>query len=119
MSVKIIQGENAEFTIKLRDENCDPYDLTNFSKFKVCMQGASDGTVVEITETPNANDSKVELLGNAVLGKLKVTLDALDTVLLNPAERADIDLEIDSAAGDNPKRTRFEAALTVLESMCG
>lgn len=114
--VKIIQGENAVFTIKLRDEAGDPFDLTPYDKFKVCLPTPSGA--VTISEIANANGSIVTVDGISELGKLKVQVKAADSLQLTVDERMNIDLELDNAGTPDPRKARFENVLTVLTSLC-
>jgi len=114
--VTIIQGENSSFTVKLRDGNGDPFDVTAFDKFKICLQGAN--APIEITEVANVNGSIVTLGGNSILGLLTVQIKSQDTLLLLEEERMDIDLELNNAATPNPRRAKFKNVLTVLSSLC-
>ena len=114
--VTIIQGENATFTIKLRDADGDPFDISGFDKYKVCLP-ATDGEVM-ISEVANLNGSIITVDGNPILGKLSVQLKAADTLLLLEEERMDIDLELDVAASAAPRRAKFKNVLTVLSSLC-
>ena len=111
----ITQGEKAEFDIFLEKENAFPrsVDLTNFTKFAAHFPGSA--SPVSITETPNANGSKIEKVSPDLLGQLKVTLEPADTALLNEGFGQDICIEWDTVAEDNPKRKRLHKALNVEE----
>ena len=114
-AITIVQGETIVFTLKLRKANGDPYDLTNFDKYKVCFKGA-DGSVVSVDQA--GVDSKVEVLSSPLLGLLQVTLDKTFTATLYPDDRQHIHLEIDNAATPAPKRAVYEGVLTVKEFLC-
>lgn len=116
MSVRLVQGENAEFTIKLRDSVGDPFDLTNFNKFKICLPGLNGK--IEISEVANANLSIAAITGDDILGKILVTLKAADTLLLSIGERQDIGLIIDNAGTPNPRAKNFDGSLSVEASPC-
>jgi hypothetical protein len=113
----ITQGENAVFTIKLRDEEGDPFDLTAYDKFSVCMP-KSDGDTLEVTEVANANGSIVTVLGDALLGKLQVAVKSGDTSDLLADERLDIGVKIDVAASPDPRIKTLKNVLTVEENPC-
>jgi hypothetical protein len=114
--VRIVKGENATFTIRLRDQDGDPFDLTPFDQFRVCLPGIGE-TPVQVTETVNVSGSVAAVAGNPILGKITVTVKAPDTGVLGFGERQDVDLELNNATTPNPRRTRFKAVLNV-EQFC-
>lgn len=114
--VRIVKGENATLTIKLRDSEGDPIDLTPYNKFKVCLPTVGSSPL-EITETPNTAGSSISVSGNVLLGKLVVNVKAADSETLNAMERQDIDLELNNSVTPNPRRARFKGILNV-EQFC-
>lgn len=115
--VTIVRSEKSSFTLKLRDSAGDPFDISAYDKYKVCIP-ADDGSVVEITEVANGNNSIVVLDGNAILGRLIVTINQVDTALLLEEERQDLQLVLDVAASAAPKIAVFKNVLTVLGNIC-
>lgn len=115
--IKIIQGENAVFTIKLRDELGDAVDLTPYDKYSVCLP-AADGSVITISEVANANASIATVDGSPIKGFLKVQVKLGDTALLLVEDRMTIDLLLDNAGSPDPKKAQFANVLTVLSSLC-
>lgn len=113
---QIIKGEKAEFTIKLLDSNDDPYDLTSFDEFKVCLL-KDDKSILEITDVASG-DSVVAVDGSSVKGKLLVTIDAADTALLKADDDADVDGLINNATTPNPKGFHIPKGLQVIETLC-
>jgi len=116
--VTIIQGENAVFTIKLRDSEGDPIDLTPYDKYKVCLPTDTSGGSLDVSEVANGNGSIVTVDGDNLLGKLQIQIKAADTLSLLEEERMSIDLELDNAGTPAPKRAKFQNVLTVLSSLC-
>jgi len=115
--ITIDRGEKKIFEIDFRLKTGRPFDLTGFDRFKVCLPIGS-GSKVELTDVANANGSIVEILGNAILGILKVTVGPDDTLKLVADQRLYIDVEIDKSATPGPIRERFLDALNVTESVC-
>jgi len=116
MSIDIVQGENSTFDIKLRDSEGDPFDLTNFDEYTVCLPLTS-GTL-SLTQVANANGSLIALSGNALLGKLNVSVNSVDTTLLKVADRQDIGLELNNNGTPNPRRQKFAGVLNVTATIC-
>ena len=114
--IGITKGENKEITLKIRDKEGDPFDLTNFTKFKVCFPNAGTGLV--ISEVANANGSVVALSGSAILGKLVVTLNYQDSATLEEGESLDIGVKVNSTAEDNPRSAVIAGELTVYPEVC-
>jgi len=114
--ITITKGEKAVFDIKLRDELGDPYDLTNFDQFTVCLPKGS-GSSLEITEVQNANGSVVAKITGKTYQGLTVTVGADDTSELEEEQRLSISVELDNAATPNPKRIVLKNALNV-EAFC-
>src|SRR3990172_4159356 len=115
--IEITKGEDAVFTIKLRNEFNDPFNLTNYDKFQVCLP-KTDGSFLNITDVANINGSVVEIIGDPLLGKLQVTVDEVDTATLRVDERVDVDIELDNLAMPSPRRKRLKNVLTVVSSVC-
>jgi len=115
--VEIYKGGNSVFTIRIKDEDGEPFDLTPYDKYSVCLPN-TDGTTLTITEVAGANGSVVALLGNAILGKLQVTVKKLDAADLEEDERMDLDLVLDNASSPDPKAKRFKNVLTVIPTRC-
>lgn len=113
--ITITVGEKAQFEIKLRDIYGDPYDLSGFDKFKVCIP-VGQGSGLTVSETPNANGSVVAKITGKTYQGLNVTLAAADTTGLEVEDRLYIDIELDNAGTPNPKRQRFKNALNVDDS---
>ena len=112
MAIKIVQGSTRNLTLRLRDDNDDPIDLTSYDKFKVCLT-KSDGTNLEITEIATANGSIVSVLGSPLIGKLDVLIKADDSEDLKTGSRQTIYVEWDIAASPDPQRSVVENILEV------
>jgi hypothetical protein len=114
----VVQGETSILTLKLRTECGDPYDLSSFDKYKACF-ALDAGGALELTEVANGNGSIVELLGVAQEGKLKITINSVDTALLKDGAKQDIGLELDNATTPSPLRKNLKDILIVEQSLCG
>jgi len=116
MSVNITRGENKTFTITIRDQDGDPFDLTNFDQYKVCLPLTA--THLDITEIANANGSVTTLLGSAVLGKIQVYVNYVDTALLKIGERQDIGVLLNNSTTPNPRGQTNTGVLNVKAAIC-
>jgi len=115
--ITITKGEKAVFDIKLRDELGDPYDMSGFDEYKVCLPTGSGGTL-EITQNQNANGSVVSSISGETYQGLNVTVGSTDSATLTEEDRLSISVELNNAATPNPKRAVLRNALNV-ESFCG
>ena len=115
--INITQGENKVFTITIRDQDGDPFDLTNFTKYTVCFPLVGS-TLLTLTEIANANGSVVALLGAATAGKLQVTLNFVDSATLFVGTGLNIGVILDSAANDDPRPKNGVGVLNVSANPC-
>lgn len=116
MAINITQGQTKVFTIKLRDKDGDPYDISGFDQFKVCLP-QNGGGALDITEVANANGSVVtDVSGLAT--KLQVTVNYLDSETLQIGERQDIGLVLNNSGTPNPTPQNFPGELNVKASIC-
>ena len=116
MSVTITQGQQKVFKLNIRTSDGAPYDLTNFTKYTVCLPLNSGN--LDITEVANANGSVVALSGNAEAGTLEVTVNFNDTATLKTGERQDIGVKINNAGDTNPQPLAGEGLLNVKADPC-
>ena len=114
--INITKGETKVFTVKVRDQNGDPFDLTNFDKFKVCLPNIA-GTQ-DVTEVASANGSVTAISGSPLLGKIQVTLNYLDTTNLSEGTGQNIGLVVDNAMTPNPRPKNTDGALNVYPAVC-
>jgi hypothetical protein len=113
-----VQGGKLEFEIALVDENSRPVDTTVYDLYKICIKRTAT-TRLEVSQTANANGSIMTRIGSPVTGVFKVLINPADTLLLNVAERQEIDLELkESATPTNTVRVVFHDRLTVVASSC-
>jgi hypothetical protein len=114
----ITKGEKAEFDIFLEKASGfpRPIDLTNFDKFKLCLE--TESGVLEITEVANANGSSITKVSPDVLGQLKIVLGSADTINLREGFGQDMDIEWDNSVTPAPKRKRLHKSLNVEASLC-
>ena len=114
--VRIVQGENATFDIKLRDCDGDPFDISGFDLYKVCLTNA-DNSILEVSETVNANGSVVTApAGLATI--LRVAVNSADTAGLKIGDRLPVGVVLDNSGTPNPRARKFENALVVEASPC-
>lgn len=114
--INITRGENKVFTIKVKDQDGDAFDLTDFDEFDVCLPLESGK--LTISEAPNPNGSVVAILGAAINGKLQVTVNNVDTNTLKVADRQDIGVVLNNSATPNPKPKNGEGVLNVKPNPC-
>jgi len=115
--INITQGENKVFEIEVLDEDDRPFDLTLFTKFKVCLPLVG-GTLITLTEVANTNGSVVAVLGNPLLGILQVTLNFADSATLLVGQGQAIGTVLDNAGNTDPRPKLTENILNVLASPC-
>jgi len=114
--IKIIQGADINFLIRVTDENTgDPIDLTNVSAASICFLN-SDNTNLTLSLTPTANGSVITKESPVQIGKLKVKLDDLDTDLLALVDNETMELSL-VYSGDNLK-LQFPRAYSVIKKIC-
>lgn len=116
--INITRGEKKTFTIKIRDQNGDAFDLTNFPNYKVCLPLMEGTNKLEITNVANANGSIVSLLGAATQGKLQVVVGFVDTDLLQEGEGQDIGVVLNTVAEDDPRPKNGSGVLNVFPPVC-
>ena len=116
MSVTIIKGELKTFAIKLTDQDANPFDLTNYDLYRVCI--AIPSGEVSISETALPSGSVVVIVGDPILGTLEVKMQPAETSLLQTGTRQTIDVEVDRSADPGPRRSRIKEVLTVESFTC-
>lgn len=109
--LRITGGESLNFTVKLRDEDGDPFDLTEFSKIEFRFPNNNGTTAV--TNTAQGATSFCGIDGLAVLGKINVQLDRAETSVFKVGERQDFTLILESESGDERRIKTFENELSV------
>lgn len=108
-------GEKAIGELKLRDIEGDPFDMSAYDKFTVCIP-SGQGQGIEITEVQNANGSIVSKITGETYQGLNLTVGKEDTKLLTASDRTYLDIELDNTAGTITKRQRIENALIIVDS---
>jgi hypothetical protein len=102
----IHKGEDCVIPVKIRDENNDPFDLTDYTEITARLL-KNDRTYLEVTLT----DEAVEVIGDPVLGKLRVILTEEETDLLKADEKATLELVME--AGDDTTIVQVPNALRI------
>jgi len=111
MALNIIQGSDREFNVRIESqETKEPFDLTGVSEIVACFI-KDDGSIL----------SKKMTLGqiavvNALGGKIKVTLDEVDTAALKAGENKSFEIEI--TIGTITSIVQFIEQLTVIKRVC-
>ena len=113
--INITKGEKSVFEIKLRDADGDPFDMSGFDKYTVCIP-VGQGQGLKVTEVQNANGSVVAAITGQLYRGLAVTLGPGDTANLEADDRLYIDIELDNASTPSPKRQRFKNAVNVVDT---
>lgn len=116
MSVNITRGENKTITIKLRDQDGDPFDMSGFDEFTVCFP--TEGDPLEITQVANTNGSVTTKITGETFQGLTVVLKAADSANLKVGERQDIGVILNNNATPNPRSETFERVLNVKAGLC-
>ena len=115
--VNINRGSDKQFNIKLFDQDGNPFNLTNYVQFQICIKISASNTLT-ISETANANGSTVDKDTPNELGRLLVDIKAADVATLRVMEGQDIDLKIAKAAGAEPRTFHFNNVLNVFDNLC-
>jgi len=108
--VKIIQGQDKTFRVKLRDKNGDPYDLTSNTEISACFMKA-DGTVLTVTKTSTAI-----VVASLIKGFIDVSLTDAETILLAVGEKQDFQVCVDY--GTVKRCSIAKQLLTVEQTLC-
>lgn len=119
MAVNIIKGSDREFTLRIvRESSQEPFDLTGLTADQLELKLPGDDTDLELTLTPNANGSKLEVT-SPLAGKIKVTLSDLDTLDLKAGEAQNMELTIKQGAGPDYDISivQFKGQISVLKSL--
>jgi hypothetical protein len=99
MAVEIIQGTDRQFSLRIvKKSNDEPKDLTGLTGTALTLKMPKDDGTLDLTLTPNANGSKLEL-ASALGGKILVTLSDVDTALLKSGDGQSMELTIKEGAG--------------------
>jgi hypothetical protein len=118
MALDIIKGSDREFTLRIvRKSTEEPFDLTGLAGAALALKIPTDADSLELTLTPNANGSKLEII-SALGGKIKVTLSDVDSGLLKAADGQNIELTIKEGAGPDfdISIVQFPSAINVKKS---
>ena len=120
MAVDIIQGTDREFVLRIVKKSTEePFDLTGLTGTDLALKLPTDADPqMELTLTPNANGSKLEVV-SALGGKLKVVLSDLDTPLLKKSDGQSMELTIKEGAGPDflVSKVQFIGELNVKPSL--
>lgn len=116
MAKEVIQGEDKTLTIKLRDSDGDPIDLTPYvgglpDDIVFCIKRA-DETSLEL----KLSTTGVTVL-SAVLGRIQVVISDTETALLEIGPLG-FELELIKSGGTDKNIIQFKEALEVVERVC-
>jgi hypothetical protein len=107
--IEIIRGESRTFSLKfVLKSNGDPYDLTGTTALKVQFPKDPTGSV-------DKTIGSGVTITSAVAGKITVTLDIADTVLLKVGEDQTIEAEITQPSG--VRKVHFIEVLDVVADL--
>ena len=109
-------GEKFTGELKLRDVDGDPFDMSPYDKFKVCIPTGGGGGLV-ISETQNANGSVLSKITGKTYQGLNIVIGKDDSKGLTEYDRTYIDVELDNAGGTITKRQRIDNAV-VIDGSC-
>ncbi len=100
LPIEIIRGESKQITVKLRDENDNPIDLTSATEITASVPDATPPGLVTISLT----GTKVVISGDPVLGVINLNFASGDTTLMG---LTNYDAET------NPLYTTLQLAVTI------
>ena len=98
--VKIIQGTDRQFSIRTLKSNGDPKDLTGLTTDDITIKMPGTDGDLSFDMTLNANGSGITI-ASAAGGRITVTLDDIDTALLEEGDGLDMELIFKEGAGPN------------------
>jgi len=120
MSVKIIQGEDRDITVQLKNGDGSNLDLTpynlgapvNSADIKACF--VSTGAAIEILESTGG----IVVNGDPSCGNITISLSAAQTALLDPDSKDfEIDL-LDDSVATKTRIVQLKGVLDVQEQIC-
>jgi len=112
--IEITQGADEDFFIRLTQADGDPIDLADVTAASVCFE--AEGSQLEVSLVATPNGSVITKEAPESIGKLKVSLDDLDTLTLKA--RVDKDLELSATISGKKRIILFKQAHTVIAKIC-
>jgi len=115
MSVKIIQGEDRDLTVQLKDGNGANLDLTSYvggapANIEACF--VSTGAAI----SADFNGGAIVVNGSNDCGNITISLTAAQTALLDDGAK---DFEIDLTDASSKKRiVQLKGVLDIKEQIC-
>lgn len=109
MSAKIIQGEDRDITVKIKDGNGSDYDLTGATVL-ACFK-KTDGTTLEVP----TDGGSITIATPNECGKVTISLTDVETALL-AVDSKDFEIEIDKGA--QKRIVQLKGVLDVKERIC-
>lgn len=118
MSVKIIQGEDRDITVQLKDGNGANLDLANYvgggaADMKACF--ISTGVAIEALFS-NVAKPYIRVNGNNDCGSITISLTATETALLD-TDGKDFEIDLIDAAGET-RIVQVKGQLDISEQIC-
>ena len=118
MSVKIIQGEDREITVQLKDGNGANLDLTNYvggapADIEACF--VSTGAAITATFN-NVAKPYIRVNGNNDCGSITISLTAVETALLD-ADAKDFEIDLIDASSER-RIVQVKGQLDISEQIC-
>lgn len=98
MSVEIVQGEDKIFTVDVKKSDGDAFDLTGFTDLTAEFKLAAGGAL-SLTTAANGNGSVVTS-PNPTCGRIQVSIDKVDTALLESGDSQDIEIIIEDGSNE-------------------
>ena len=112
MSVRIIQGEDKSFTVRITNENGDPIDLTTITEIETCFR-KTDGSDLALSFTGGQISKETP----EEIGKIKITVASADSVDLEPVYGETLEITLTDNTSKKDK-LQIEEAYTVIEGKC-
>lgn len=108
--LSIVQGEDISITIRLSEEDGDPYDLTGITEITAEIPKTGGGCV-----SKTYTGSAIAIVSPATSGKITVALTDTDTALLLAGTNS---LELTLDFGTTRRIKQFRNQLEILEQIC-
>ena len=112
--LSLIQSQKESFTLDLRYENGNPFNLQNTTQIIVCFPGEADDTFVHV----DLIAGEVQIL-NSCAGKILISISGTKMALVRPGEDMDWEIKIiKDNDEDDPFIVQFRESLTVSARIC-
>ncbi len=97
-TLRIVQGDTAQFQLTLKNPDCSPIDLTSYGVIFTLKRSKMDSDAAAIFQGSILSGAIV-IIGVATDGVIEVTIPHANTVLLRPGKAYYWDIQLKDVAG--------------------